>query len=1625
VVDILPRKTFSRVEKREAKACRQFEAQIRRASKRNTLDRKSERDIKRVEAQSLFGIGINHNFDINQLIPTETINSFASKMSDAFPAITWKSVFINAAICIRMCFKHWNDLESVTWSIVSFLGTLKLTEATFEFLKNYCLSAFKQLIDWFNSKSVKAQTAEDLFETDVSKLDLSLLCGILGGPLTAIFTAIILYHIPGGNSFDKVQNRFSKMGGCIKSYNELAGLGDNFFSEVIESVRVNVFGCDKQKVDAYETINHWTDEVFSLIPSFEQRLRDDSTIPGTVDMLLDRGFKILKDFDAIGVPQVNRGTVQTCMLTLFQFRDKAAGVSAGQDASRVPPVVAHFYGASGVGKSTMLACLSADINIALGVTGVNEINQATYYRQPGQKFWDGYKNAVNVAIYDDFGAVVDNEMSPNEEFLEMIRTSNTAAYPLNMADLRDKGHVYFKAPAVLLTSNRPFYAIKSLTNPEAVIRRIDSKFRVYPRPEYAKLDEQNGKQVEIFDREKMIAVGVNDNIMDCVLFDKVDNKTQIIRRGMTYREVSDEIVSKVLGNINFHGTFETALSNYVQSHPGVKKTRAQVNDVDDDHLVIADIDMTDAKQRDLDHTSPANLYGDLRKATCVRTRTPELFKRCYKDAYYTSIMHNVEEDLSIQIFDRVFREQGTFCEFTICNCSPVDPALLARALKSNWKDLAVDIKETVMSWATFESLASIAKFSFGCLTAYLLYKFSRQIVKFFYSKFGINIDADNYADYTGKSVKVIENYDSNKTPAPKVKKLEAKYDTSRTVSKNVKHVEMCPFARTESPCCCIPRGAINDQCYCSAEVYDNSKTPAQRVRKVESNETTVPAQAVNDPNAAEIVAKMYRNMYKLEYQAVDDKWYHAINLLIVKGRLAVTNRHILGMEHYSTWRIRNVHKPDGIPIDLWSCPQALIPDSDIHGLKDVMMFELPRVVDQHPDITSKFMTVDDFARFTALKTISLIGHVPSDQVILRQYFSDSVRAVDADISFAATSYTTHCRQYFEYGIQTVNGDCGGVLVAFDKNFNNKIIGIHAGGEANTKYCGFGTPVSSQLIRKLESLISCKPDSKMFPSECADFELDVSNIKVNDTTYDWKVMLPFSGNFNFLGNMTKRVFAASQSAIMPSPVYGVIAEPTMKPAHLSPFKNEEGEVIDPMAKARAKASPVPFLMDSQLLDSSVYHFTQLITSDVEETDRRVLSYEEAIAGIDGDECYRGINRQTSPGYGWEKSGVGKQKWLGCDDYDFSNKALLIKYNEVKEKCKVNRPTTFWIDTLKDERRPIAKVDAGKTRLFSVGEMAFTILFRQYFLGFVAHMMRHKIDYESCVGLNVYSREWTRLAMKLNEVGQCVIAGDFGNYDGTLNAELLWRVLDVIESFYQGTEEEKQIRRAMWSEIVYSIHLNGNSVYSWTHSQPSGCPMTTILNCCYHSISARYVYLVCALKHKPELASLSYYTQYIRHFNYGDDDAWNISHEIIDWFNQVTITEAYATFGMEYTDEAKSGVIVPYRTRDEINFLKRNFEWDNVNCRFRAPLSLETIREMAMWNRKTIDQYQLTADVLQEAVHELSLHKKEVFDRELPNFERARVIVSKNTPCFFQTYEEYGRIENVLYASDSLKKAYIER
>jgi hypothetical protein len=609
-----------------------------------------------------------------------------------------------------------------------------------------------------------------------------------------------------------------------------------------------------------------------------------------------------------------------------------------------------------------------------------------------------------------------------------------------------------------------------------------------------------------------------------------------------------------------------------------------------------------------------------------------------------------------------------------------------------------------------------------------------------------------------------------------------------------------------------------------------------------------------------------------------------------------------------------------------------------------------------------------------------------------------IRACDQNvISYFDGPKEITIRDRYEYtSLETTKGDCGSILVAIGTHLPKKILGIHVAGNVGL---GVASPLAvKDIIRTMHA----------FPIQ-AHISLDLDAYLEKQAVFD-EIKKP-DGNFVTVGVSKVRVASPTKTALRPSKCHGAIIEPLTAPSALKPIF-VEGKLVDPMYNGLKKAGQIPPSLNDEYLDAAINDMTRIVCSNIRESDCRVLTDLEAVTGVEGDDCLPPIKRSSSAGYPWiaERKGIGKTKWLGSDSYTLSPDVEFVMHERERMAKQGKRYPTFWIDTLKDERRPLDKVAIGKTRVFSAGPMDFTLSFRKYFLGFAAHCTRNRIDNEISVGTNVYSQDWSKTAKKCTVKGDKVIAGDFSNFDGTLLLPILYRILDIINEFYDDGAENALIRHVLWKEIINSVHVCGDNVYMWTHSQPSGCPITAILNSIFNSVSMRYCWMI-VYKNDPLMQSMRMFNKHVSMVSYGDDNVINISDAVCETFNQITIAEAYATLGMTYTDEAKSGEMVKYRDIHSVAYLKRRFVWSDEEMLWLAPLAMETVLEMTNWIRGELDQEASTVENLETSAFELSIHGKEIFDEWIPKYVKASRLFAERPK--FLTYAEYRYSEAVKY------------
>jgi hypothetical protein len=282
-----------------------------------------------------------------------------------------------------------------------------------------------------------------------------------------------------------------------------------------------------------------------------------------------------------------------------------------------------------------------------------------------------------------------------------------------------------------------------------------------------------------------------------------------------------------------------------------------------------------------------------------------------------------------------------------------------------------------------------------------------------------------------------------------------------------------------------------------------------------------------------------------------------------------------------------------------------------------------------------------------------------------------------------------------------------------------------------------------------------------------------------------------------------------------------------------------------------------------------------------------------------------------------------------------------------------------------------------------------------------MIDNRVDNGSAIGINVYSKEWSRLYRYMTQFGTGLkIAGDFEGYDTKLDKDDMNSCIDIPLWFYgKCNNRETRVRQNLWRKFTSSIHINGDIIYFWPGGLPSGAPPTSRIGTDYNNVKARQVF---QLLGKPHGYNVTDFSKYVYFVAFGDDNMWSISPEIKDWFNGKEIQKAYAKLGLIYTDAHKSADMPLFESIDDVTFLKRCFRINAEVDDIVAPLDIRSISEMVLWTKRGPEAVSITKTNIDSSLKELSIHGKSIYN------EYAPAIISAAYDTFgyhspFSTYE----------------------
>lgn len=660
---------------------------------------------------------------------------------------------------------------------------------------------------------------------------------------------------------------------------------------------------------------------------------------------------------------------------------------------------------------------------------------------------------------------------------------------------------------------------------------------------------------------------------------------------------------------------------------------------------------------------------------------------------------------------------------------------------------------------------------------------------------------------------------------------------------------------------------------------------------------------------------------------------------------------------------------------------------------DLFVCKLPKYVLSHKDIVPKFLRAKSYVRERDWDCV-LVS--PWKDGLSRQVVRSNLIDTPVEVSSTGGDRLGYISYGFTYTAITGPGYCGSLLFLLNKNTSTgTICGFHTSGNTGIK-----TGVSNFISRDfLEAIFKAIGDTvetvqdhpEPLPAMVSEMDRDMYDfnfVKEDDLpcTMTYKMALPPSPP-KFL-----------KSKIVKSPLHSAWSEPLTAPAVLKPCFRD-GVLVDPMIKARKKYG-VPWIDidgDWVKIVSGAY-LDELMIGSRFKVQKRIYNFEEAILGLEDEPLFRSINRQASKGFpytrnvtDWPKAGP-EALFNEDGSLNYGSKGYKVMKQRVEDivaAARRNRRLLHcYTDFLKDERRPLEKVDSVSTRMVSGVPFDLNIVDRMYFGAFILWFHKNRVFNGSAIGVNPY-KDWNLIAMHLMEFGghgEGYGAGDFSSYDGSLKTVIMWSIVDDINKWYNDGPNNARIREILWLEIVNSRHVLNDSVVEWFGGMPSGNTFTPLINTIYNNKLFRLTWA--KINGTCTYAMIAAFSKAVRLIALGDDNLYSVREEYRDKFDEFAVSKAMSSFGMTYTSELKGESQVGLRKLTDVEFLKRSFRFDNTSLMWVAPLRLDVVLEIPYWTKGDASVFTtITESNVNETMKELSLHGKEVFDVWSPRIVRA--------------------------------------
>nr|UNY42024.1 MAG: polyprotein 1 [Picornavirales sp.] len=538
--------------------------------------------------------------------------------------------------------------------------------------------------------------------------------------------------------------------------------------------------------------------------------------------------------------------------------------------------------------------------------------------------------------------------------------------------------------------------------------------------------------------------------------------------------------------------------------------------------------------------------------------------------------------------------------------------------------------------------------------------------------------------------------------------------------------------------------------------------------------------------------------------------------------------------------------------------------------------------------------------------------------------------------------------------RAVDGDCGSPLIAI---YNGRCIlaGLHVGcidhPEIQDRFKLLSRRIDRQLIEKLLSHFPAQ--SKILPSVPLMTSLKTGDVPI--TTLHYKSpfgYLQSAGSMEVFGSIPFR--EGTRSHVIKTLLCEEFVTATYDHGKFAIIDKMHPPIVkgyEPKHQSLQHMIQTSENVDYATLDKCKNAFLRDIFRKLplEELDLiKPLDMNSCVNGIDGVAYIDAMKRGTSAGFPWRETKLKHLRFLRDEAGNVTDKVEVTEEIASRVEFILERYQRgeqyhpIFSASFKDEPVSLQKRKAAKTRIFCAAPMDFTIVVRKFLLPVIRVIQRNSAAFETAVGVQAQSKEWELKYKLITKFGTSrIVAGDYSKFDKKMSPSFTLAAFDILREMCKRanySSDELLAIDCIAQDICFPTTDFFGDLVRFNGTNPSGHPLTVIINSLVNSLYMRYAYY----RLNPN-GGVETFQDHVSLVTYGDDNIMSVR-EDVDFFNHTSVQEALQIIGVEYTMPNKEQHSLPFVAISDVTFLKRSFRFDDTLGGVVGPLEHDSISKM---------------------------------------------------------------------------------